>query len=329
MSEPLIVIGREEVARHLPIERCIATVREAMVALSQGVTRQIPRQILHGEDGRSFGVMPGTLGQNATFGAKVVSVYPQNSSAGLHTHQGLVLLFDPESGAPSCIADAGEITAIRTAAASAVATDALARTDAASLTIFGTGEQSVRHAAAIAHVRKLREVYIWGRSLDRAQSVAAEVAALLGITAKAIADPREAAARADIICTVTAAREPVLQGAWVQPGTHVNAVGSSFAGPREIDDDLVVRSRMFADHRASVLLQGAEFLWAAQQGLIFDAHVLGEIGEVIAGRLGGRTTETDVTLYKSLGVIAQDLASATTLMVDAKAQGFGTRVSMA
>jgi len=329
MSEPLIVIGREDVARHLPIERCIATIRGAMIALSRGDTRQIPRQILHGEYGRSFGVMPGTLGEGAPFGAKIVSVYPQNSAAGLHTHQGLVLLFDPASGAPSCIVDAGEITAIRTAAASAVATDALARPDAASLAIFGTGEQSVRHAVAIAQVRALREVWIWGRSPDRARGVADRVTAALGIRAQAVADPREAAALADIICTVTAARDPILRGAWVRPGTHVNAVGSSFAGPREIDDALVVMSRVFADHRQSVLLLGAEYLEAARQGLISETHVLGEIGAVIDEQLTGRVTDADVTLYKSLGVIAQDLASAATLMAKAQAEGFGRRVSMA
>ena len=324
----MIVIGREDVARHLPYEVCIPAVRRAMLSLSAGETRQIPRQILHGEAGRSFGVMPGTLGVDAPFGAKVVSVYPENGARGLHTHQGIVLLFDAATGAPACIVHAGEITAIRTAAASAVATDALARADASILTLYGTGAQSVRHALAIAQVRRLERVQVWGRSRDRAEAVAAQIEAALAIPAKAVADPEVAASNADIICTVTASREPILLGEWVQPGAHVNAVGSSYAGPREIDDALVLASRMFADHRDSVLLQGAEYLVAAEKGIVSPAHVLGEIGDVIAGRIAGRTAPEDITLYKSLGVIAQDLASAALLMAQAQDGSFGQIVSI-
>lgn len=322
----LIVIGREEVRSRLTYEACIPIVREAMIALSQGRTRQLLRQIIDLDAGRAFGVMPGAMGVNDVFGAKLISVFPENFDKGLQSHQGVVAIFDPETGAPAAIVHAGEITAIRTAAASAVATDALARPDATRLAVLGYGEQAETHVAAIAKVRPLDDVAVWGRSPERAAAFAERVAAELDLPIRPCASAREAVATADIVCTVTAASEPVLLGEWLAPGAHVNLVGSSRPGPVEVDDDLVVRARVFADHRESVLRQGAEILRAKAAGLIGDEHVLGEIGQVLDGSLPGRVSPGDLTVYKSLGSIVQDLSTAWALYRQARAEGFGARI---
>jgi ornithine cyclodeaminase len=303
-------IDREEVARRLTYDACIPIVRNAMIAFSRGETKQLLRSIMALSEGRLFGVMPGAMGAHAPFGAKLISVFPENAARGRQSHQGLVILFDHETGAPVCVLHAGEITAIRTAAASAVATDALAREDARRLTILGSGEQAMTHARAISKVRDLESISIWGRSLERARALAERMQAELAAPVAAAGSVEEAVAEADIVCTVTSAAEPILKGAWVRPGTHLNLVGSSHAGPVEVDNDLVVRSRFIADSREGVVNQGAEFLRAKAAGLIGDEHIVAEIGQVLAGEIEGRRSIGEITVYKSLGHIVQDLASA-------------------
>lgn len=304
------VIDRREVAERLTYDLAIPIVREAMIAFSTGQTRQLLRSIIPLAEGRMFGLMPGAMGEDAPFGAKVISVYPENFAKGRQSHQGLIVLFDPATGAPACVVHAGEVTAIRTAAASAAATDALARPEARRLALLGYGEQAATHARAISKVRPLEQIAVWGRSLERAQAFAASIGDELGVPAAAFADAKDAVAEAAIICTVSAAKEPILKGAWVAPGTHVNVVGSSYAGPVEIDDELVVRARFIADSREGVMAQGAEYLKAKEAGLIDERHVVGEIGQVFAGQLEGRQNPFQVTIYKSLGHVVQDLASA-------------------
>jgi ornithine cyclodeaminase/alanine dehydrogenase-like protein (mu-crystallin family) len=303
-------IDREEVTRRLTYERCIPIVREAMIAFSRGQTKQLLRSIIPLADGRMFGLMPGALGDRAVFGAKLISVFPDNFSRGIQSHQGLVVLFDPETGAPVCVAHAGEITAIRTAAASAVATDALARKDSRQLAILGYGEQAATHARAISKVRRLESITVWGRSPERAHVFANKMQPELSCPVSVAATVRDAVSHADIVCTVTAAAEPILKGEWLKPGTHVNVVGSGFAGPAEVDNDLVVRSRFFVDSREGVLQQGAEFLRAKAAGLITDQHIVAEIGQVLFGDVAGRRSDHEITVYKSLGHVVQDLASA-------------------
>ena len=304
------MIDAAEVRANLTYEVCIPAVRAAMIALSAGQTRQLLRSIMHFEDGRMFGVMPGAMGDADVFGAKVLSVFPKNFEVGRPSHQGVVLMFDPVSGELACVAEASSITGIRTAAASAVATDALARPDARRLAILGYGEQAETHARAMMRVRPIESITVWGRAPDRAAAFASRMAAELGLPVAAAADVAAAVADADIICTVTAAREPILTSAMVAPGTHINLVGSSMAGPVEIDDDLVVRARFIADSREGVLKQGAEFLRAKAAGRVGDDHVVAEIGQVLAGDIVGRQDAGQVTIYKSLGHVAQDLASA-------------------
>lgn len=313
----MIVIDRDEVARRLTFDLCIPIVRKAMIAFSSGETKQLLRSIIPLADGRMFGIMPGALGERAVFGAKLVSVFPENFAKGLQSHQGVVVLFDGKTGAPLCVVHAGEITAIRTAAASAVATDVLARPDARRLAILGYGEQAMTHAHAISKVRKLEALSVWGRDLRHAEVFAKRVGQELNIPAAAHGAVADAVSNADIICTVTSAKDPVLESRWVAAGVHINVVGSSYAGPAEIDNALVERARFIADSRQGVLEQGAEFLRAKAAGVIDDAHIVGEIGEVLAGDLEGRQSLDQVTIYKSLGHVVQDLAAAQVLMASA------------
>jgi ornithine cyclodeaminase len=288
-------------------------VRQAMIALSRGETRQLLRSIIPLGEGRMFGIMPGALGERAFFGAKVLSVFPENFAKGMQSHQGVIVLFEGEGGVPVAIIHAGEVTAIRTAAASAIATDALARDDATRLALIGYGEQALTHARAISKVRPLSGVTVWGRAPERAQAFADKLRDELGLPVNACATAEAALAYADIVCTVSAAKEPVVLSRWVKPGTHLNVVGSSYAGPVEIDNALVARARFIADYREGVLAQGAEFLRAKQAGLVGDDHVVGEIGQVLGGTLEGRQSADQITIYKSLGHVVQDLAAAQAL----------------
>ena len=303
-------IDREEVARRLTYPAAIRIVREAMIALSRGETRQLLRSILPLSDGRLYGVMTGALGSQAVFGSKLISVFQDNFAKGKPSHQGLVVLFEPGSGAPVCAVDATEITAIRTAAASAVATDALARSDARRLAILGYGEQASTHVRALREVRRLESVTVWGRSPERALEFARRTERELGIRVGAARSVPEAVAEADIVCTVSAASEPILLGKWVRPGTHLNLVGSGYLGPVEVDGALVAASRFIADSREGCLRQGAEFVKAREAGLIGDDHLVAEIGQVLSGDVPGRRTPEEITVYKSLGHIVQDLSTA-------------------
>lgn len=290
----------------LTYDAAIPVVRQAMAALSTGEVRQLLRSFIGLGEGRTFAIMPAALDRPAVFGAKLVSVFADGH--GRKSHEGLVVLFEGEEGAPVCLADAGEVTAIRTAAASAAATDALARPGAVRLTILGLGRQAEAHIDAIGKVRELREVRVWGRDAARAGAFADLVRSRTDLSVTAYAGAREAVVGADVVCTVSAAVDPILQGDWVSPGAHVNLVGSSGPAQAEADVELVARSRFIVDHREHVLVHGGEFLRAKAAGRVDEAHIAGEIGEVYAGRRPGRTSADEVTVYKSLGHAVQDLA---------------------
>ena len=302
-----------EVEELLDYPGCIDAVRRAMIALSSGERPQPLRQIFTVGDNQMFGTMPGELAALSTFGAKLVSVFADPDRPGRTRHQGVVVAYDGKTGAISCIADAEPITRIRTGCASAVATDALARKDAEVLAIFGTGVQADAHLRALPLVRDFREILLWGRSFEKAHRFAEQMSDELGRAITPVPDAREAAARADVICTVSSSPEPILLGEWVKPGAHLNLVGSSYLGPVEVDSALVAMARYVADYRPGVIAQAAELAVARDAGIVDDSHVVGEIGEVLAGRLPGRESDEQITLYKSLGHVVQDLAATTYL----------------
>lgn len=303
----LIVLDAADVREGLSLDVARDAVRAAMIALSNGRARQQLRSFISLGEGRTFAIMPAALGERAVFGAKLVSVFADGK--GRKSHEGVVVLFDGESGAPVCVADAGEVTAVRTPAASAAATAVLARADADRLAVLGLGRQALGHIAAVARVRTLRQVVVWGRNPGRAQAFAERAARQTGLEVQAVADVERAVAEARIVCTVTGAADPILRGAWIAPGTHVNVVGSSGPAQAEIDGALVAASRFIVDHREHVLVHGGEYLRAKAEGLVDETHIAAEIGEVLAGTAPGRTAADQITVYKSLGHAVQDLAA--------------------
>jgi len=317
---PITFFDEAQVEELLDYPGCIDAMRRAMIALSTGERAQPLRQIFPAGDGQMWGIMPGELAALSTFGAKLVSVFADPERPGCTRHQGVVVAYDGETGAVSCIADAEPITKIRTACATAVATDALARADSEVLAIFGTGVQAEAHLRALPLVREFRKILLWGRSPEKTQAFAEQMSEAIGRTIMPVSDSREAAA-ADVICTVTSSREPILLAEWVKPGTHINLVGSSMLGPVEVDNALVAKARYVADYRPGVLAQGAELAAARDAGLVDDSHVIAEIGEVLAGRVQGRENDSQITIYKSLGHVVQDLAAAAYLQAQASSAG--------
>jgi len=304
------VYSSADVRALLDYDGCIAAMREAMMAFTASAIPQPLRSITALEPGKMFALMPGALTDHQGFGAKVITAYQDADRPGRSAHRGVVVLFDHESGEVACVADAGEVTHIRTACATAMATDILARPDAAHLTIYGCGAQAASHIRALSRVRRLDRVVVWGRSHDGASDFAGKMADETGLDVIAEADGAVAAKHADIICTVTGSATPVLLGEWVKAGTHVNAVGSSHAGPVEVDTPLVLASRYIADSRASAEAAAAELIVAREAGALTNAHIAAEIGEVLLGNAPGRTSPEEITFYKSLGHVVQDLAAA-------------------
>lgn len=326
-STPVLVISGTDVRRLLPMQDCIPIIGSAMRQVSRGGA-QLPLRIGCTPPGTQniLAAMPGYLDQPPSIGAKVIAVYPANAQRGLSSHMGVVVLFDSHEGVPLAIIDAASITGLRTAAATAVATQALAPEGAADLAIIGTGEQAAAHLHAISLVRKLRSVRVWGRSKEKAHAFADREVQPGLPRIEVYGSIRDALLGADIVCTTTGSREPIVEGAWIAQGAHVNLVGASSAAAREVDDALVLRSSFFVDFRGSALAQAGELLGA--MGADAAKHIRGEIGEVLNGTVHGRTDEFEVTVYKSLGIAAQDLAAAHEIYQRAQQLGLGVRAEL-
>ena len=318
------VLRGPEVRKLLPMSACIDLMQKTMIAVSEGRVVLPLRSILAMPGDRGMmGMMPGYLAEPECFGVKLVSLIPRNKPPQYSSHLGLVLLFEAEHGQPVALLDAAEITAIRTAAASGLATRLLARAEAGDLALLGAGEQARSHLEAMLCVRSLRRIRVWARDSDKAKAFAATEGARHHVAIETAATVREAVAGADLICTTTKAREPILHGDWLTPGAHLNIVGSSIAAAAEIDTPAVVKSRFFVDCRNSTVNEGGEYLRALRAGAIGPEHILGEIGEVANGTKEGRCSPLDMTLYKSLGIAPQDLASAHFALEQARAAGIG------
>jgi len=306
------------------MSECIDLMQRTMIAVSEG-RAVLPRRsvlVMPGDRGL-MGNMPGYLAEPECFGVKLVSLIPRNKPPLFSSHLGVVLLFESEHGLPVALLDGAEITAIRTAAASGMATRLLARADAGDLALLGAGEQARSHLQAMLAVRALRRVRVWARDGAKAAAFAEVEGAKHSILIESVATVRDAVAGADIVCTVSKAREPILLGEWLDAGVHLNVVGSSVASTAEIDTPTVVKSRFFVDFRDSTIHEGGEYLRALRAEAIKPEHILGEIGEVANGSKTGRHSPAEVTLYKSLGIAPQDLASAYYVLEKARARGIG------
>jgi alanine dehydrogenase len=309
MSHSLLFLDREDVEALLPMEECIEVIDEALRILARGQAVQPLRSVYWMPDRHGLlAVMPGML-SGTVAGAKVLTVIPENHLHGMESHQGVVLLFEQERGKPLALLDAASVTAIRTAAASAVATRALARRDAGDLAILGSGVQARTHLDAMRAVRPLRRVRVWSRRPESARRFASQESERTGLSVESISTAREAVEGADLICTATAATEAVLLGDWIAPGAHINAVGACTPRARELDAAAVARSLLFTDRRESLLAEAGDFLLAREEGAVADDHIAGEIGEVLEGKIPGRRSDAEITLFKSLGIAVEDLAA--------------------
>jgi len=312
------VLDEREVRRLLPMAECIDLMAEALGALARGEVYNPLRFVLRppGEAGL-MGLMPAHRGgARRLWSLKTLTIFPGNSARGLDSHQGFVALFDGETGAPRAILNAGAITAVRTAAVSGLATRLLARDDARTLAILGTGTQARSHLEAMRAVRPFDRVLVWsasGRALDGAESVASA---------------EEAVREADVVCTVTALAEPVIDREWLRPGVHVNAVGSSIPTTRELDTRTMADAALFVDRRESTLNEAGDFLVPQREGAIGPDHIRAELGELVVGGADGRRSPDEITVFKSLGLAVEDLAAAEHVLARAELEGAGTVVSL-
>jgi ornithine cyclodeaminase len=317
-----VVLSEHDVVKMLTMPECIAVMEEALVALARGEVHQPLRSIVRPEGAAGFlGLMPAYRGgERPAFGLKEICLFPGNPARGLDTHLGAVLLHSGETGELLAIVNASAITAIRTAAVSAVATKLLALEDACTLAVIGAGVQARSHIDAIMNVRDICEIRICSRTRAKAEAVAAEHA-----EADVFDSVEEAVRGADIIVTATSSREPILRREWIAPGAHINAVGSSIAAARELDSATVAAASLFVDRRESTVNEAGDYLFALRDGAIAGPeHIRAELGELLTGAAQGRTSNEEITLFKSLGLAVEDLAAAQFLYEKARAEGGGT-----
>ena len=321
----VLFVNEALVQELLPMGECITLMRQALTALAQG-DAVLPLRSLMRLPGQSglLGLMPGYLGAPQAFGLKIVSVMPHNHGTAYDSHQGVVMLFGVEHGEPLAILDATAITAIRTAAASGLATQVLAREDAGDLAIIGTGTQARTHLQAMACVRTLRRVRVHSRARENGERFARAHAALSSVPIEVVASAEAAVRGADLVCTTTSAREPVVLGRWLSAGAHINAVGACFPATRELDTEAVQRSRLYTDCRESCVNESGDYRLPLAEGAITESHLLGELGDVLTGKVAGRLAPGDVTLYESLGIALEDLAAAHFIHARARTTGAGT-----
>jgi ornithine cyclodeaminase len=325
----IVVVGQREVPAMLPMSECIDVMERALSALARRDALMPLRSIMWlPERVGALGMMPAYVAELGVFGLKVISVFPGNHGTEFDSHQGAVMLFETAHGRPLALVDATAITSIRTAAVSAVATKALAKPDAGDLAILGSGTQAQTHLEAMRLARPLKRVRVWSRNPQRAREFAEREGERWRLNIETTASAKDAVAGADLICTTTAAPEPVLQGEWLSAGAHINAVGSSVAFTRELDTFAVARSRLFVDRRESTLNEAGDFLFPKKEGAIGDDHIRAEIGEVLIGAAAGRATPSEVTLFKSLGLAVEDVASAHHVYTKALREQRGTVVEL-
>jgi ornithine cyclodeaminase len=307
----ILILNQSEVVQLLPMSECMTVMVDALKALARGEAVQPLRtKMWLPEKMGLLGVMPGYLGLPKAMGIKIVSIFPSNQNTEFDSHPGAVLLFDSEHGQLLSLMDASSITAIRTAAVSGVATQLLARDEASELAILGSGVQAETHLEAVLLTRSIKRVRVWSRNFENAEKFVARAAQKHKIEIIAAQTAQDAVTGAEIICTVTASTQPVLKGDWLTPGTHINAVGSSTANARELDTAALLKSKLFVDRRESTLNEAGDFLIAKEAGAVGNDHIRGEIGEILIGKIQGRTSASEITLFKSLGLAIEDVASA-------------------
>ncbi|MFD9220027.1 ornithine cyclodeaminase family protein [Streptomyces sp. NPDC060064] len=331
----MLILGQEDVAALLDCDALIDALAGAMADLSAG-DAVVPARTAAPVPGLTATMlvdMPAYVPSTRALISKLVSVFPGNAGGPVPVRQGVVAVFDPDTGVPAALMDATWLTAARTGACSALSARLLAREDASVLAVLGTGPQARAHALAAVRVRPIRELRIAGRDRAKASALAEEVSddpATAGVAVRAVGSYEEALDDADVVCAATYAQEPVVRRDWIKPGTHITSVGYNPQG-REIDDQTVVDALLFVESRSAALSAvppNRDLAEPIERGLINAGHVRAELGELVAGTATGRTGDEQITLYKSVGVAVQDAAAAALVLAAARERGMGQEVSL-
>ena len=306
----MLIFESAQVFGKLPMSTCISVVKDAIAGLAVGKSSQPLRTLTTLPDGNLFGFMPVWLGRDDYFGAKIATVFHANTGTGYPTHMGYVMLLESVHGSVCALADAAAVTQIRTGAVSGLATSLLARQDAHTLALIGAGAQARSHLEAILCVRDIDIVTVYDQDTGRAETFAQDMSARFHLPIHVCPDAAAAARDADIICTVTSCKTPILDASMVKPGAHINAVGAYTRTTREIATDLVARSRLYADYMESILKEGGEFLIPKAEGVIDESHIVGDLGGLILGTVPGRADGSQITLFDAHGLAVEDVACA-------------------
>lgn len=328
----MLVLAREDLKNLVPMPEAIELMKLAFREVSSGNAVVPLRTVIEVEpESSSTLVMPAYLPGLGALGFKVISIFTQNPKRGLPTGNAMVCMLDEETGVPRAILNGAFLTALRTGAVSGAATDLMARSDAKRLTVIGAGVQGVTQAAAVAAVRDLESITVvhrsdasWDRFRDATTRDWPELMDRLVPTT----DVQAAVEGADIICAATTSPTPVFEDAWVRPGTHINGVGSFTPQTREVPGETVARARVVVDHRESAWSEGGDLIIPRDQGIFAEADVVGELGEVVAGLATPRTSEADVTFFKSVGNAVQDMVVARRAIELAIERGIGAEISL-
>jgi ornithine cyclodeaminase/alanine dehydrogenase-like protein (mu-crystallin family) len=309
MTPPFI--DKEQVAALLPMQECIGVMESTFRALANGECLQPLRSMMWLPDKTGLlGMMPGYAAGPDVMGIKLITVFHANKDSGYPSHQGIVALFDAKHGQPLMMFDATEITAVRTAAVSALATRVLSRKNSERLAIIGAGEQAKRHIESILLVREIKHISIWNRNKANAEALNKKILAQHSVVTELAKTAQQAVEDADIICTVTASQQPLVIGEWIPDGSHINAVGSSTPFSRELDTSAILRGTLFTDRYESIFKEAGDFLIPKEEGVVSDDHVKAELGEVLNGTKNGRESDEQITIFKSLGLALEDIFSA-------------------
>jgi ornithine cyclodeaminase len=325
----ILILDSPQIRELLPMTDCIELMADALSALARDEVHQPLRTIIRPPNARGFlGLMSAYRGgERGAFGLKAISVFPDNPAQGKDAHQGAVMLFSRDTGELLALMNASEITAIRTAAVSAVATRLLAREDAHELAIIGAGVQARTHLAALACVRSIKHVRVAARNMEHSQRFAREMQPAASFSVEAVQTNEEAVRGADLIIAATSSLEPVIKKEWISPGAHINAIGTHSPNSREIDSDTMATAKIFVDRRESALNESGDYVLAAKEGAVTPDSIIAELGELLIGTKSGRTSATEITLFKSLGLAIEDVACADYLYRKAVGQNAGTWVN--
>lgn len=329
MAQQFRLLTEDHVRQLLPMSELIAAMEAALARFSAGEVLQPVRTVLTvGPTRAYFGLMPAYVERLGCMGAKLVTVFNENHQRGLPSHLATILLLDPDTGGLLAVMDGRYITEARTAAVSAVSARYLARPDAETLAIIGSGVQARSHLEAFAEVRTLREVRVWSPRAQSRDQFVSDMHRHVGGRLRACSSPAEATHGADLVVLVTASPSPVVEDASIEAGAHVVSVGACRPDQREMPPALVARARLFVDSRAAAVVESGDIVQGIREGRFETTHIAGEIGELVLGRVGGRTSHEEVTVFKSLGMAVEDVVAADLVFRRAVEQGAGTTLTL-